>query len=329
MRDTGASVKPIPVAFHIGPLVVHTYGIGLAITFWFAYRYFAKRLRDNGYRDDWLGTAFIWIIVSAIVGARAVHVIANWNSDYSHNLSGILQIWNGGLTSFGGLALAFPVGLYITRKRCPELRLSRAADLVAPVLVVAWAIGRLLGPQLMVNGGGHPTKAWFGMQYANGNGGYTPRELPVPIFQSIECFIIFLIVLQVEKWTARHGNRPLGFLVSAAAVLWGASRFVDEKFWLNPDVGTDAVEIASIAFVVLGLLFMAGLVLRERRRGWGPPVLAPVKGEAEIDAGLPSELSERAANDEGATEERTTGEPVPEDVEPDLVGSDGHAPADR
>jgi prolipoprotein diacylglyceryltransferase len=26
-------VKPIPVSFHIGPLEVHTYGIGLAITF--------------------------------------------------------------------------------------------------------------------------------------------------------------------------------------------------------------------------------------------------------------------------------------------------------
>ena len=40
-------MKPIPVAFHIGPLEVHTYGIGLAITFWFAYRYFERRLRQQ------------------------------------------------------------------------------------------------------------------------------------------------------------------------------------------------------------------------------------------------------------------------------------------
>ena len=38
-------MKPIPVAFHIGPLEVHTYGIGLAVTFWFAYCYFERRLR--------------------------------------------------------------------------------------------------------------------------------------------------------------------------------------------------------------------------------------------------------------------------------------------
>ena len=29
-------VKPIPVSFHIGGLEIHTYGIGLAITFIFA-----------------------------------------------------------------------------------------------------------------------------------------------------------------------------------------------------------------------------------------------------------------------------------------------------
>ena len=33
-------MKPVPVAFHVGPLEVHTYGIGLALTFWFAYSYF-------------------------------------------------------------------------------------------------------------------------------------------------------------------------------------------------------------------------------------------------------------------------------------------------
>ena len=43
-RHHGGVVKPIPVVFHLGPLQVHTYGIGLALTFWFGYRYFAKRL---------------------------------------------------------------------------------------------------------------------------------------------------------------------------------------------------------------------------------------------------------------------------------------------
>ena len=70
-------VKPIPVSFNIWKLKIHTYGIGLAITFWFAFRYFERRLRDRGYPWQWLAGAFVWIIVAAIIGARAVHVLAN------------------------------------------------------------------------------------------------------------------------------------------------------------------------------------------------------------------------------------------------------------
>ena len=70
-------MKPIPVVFHIGPLQVHTYGIGLALTFWFAFTYFERRLRKNGYPTDWFVSVFLWIILAAVVGARALHVLSN------------------------------------------------------------------------------------------------------------------------------------------------------------------------------------------------------------------------------------------------------------
>ena len=70
-------MKPIPVDFHIGPLQVHTYGIGLALTFWFGFVYFERRLRKNGYPTDWLVPVFLWIILAAVVGARAMHVLSN------------------------------------------------------------------------------------------------------------------------------------------------------------------------------------------------------------------------------------------------------------
>ena len=43
-------MKPIPVVFHLGPLQIHTYGIGLALTFWFGLRYTERRLRKAGYQ---------------------------------------------------------------------------------------------------------------------------------------------------------------------------------------------------------------------------------------------------------------------------------------
>ena len=111
-------MKPIPVDFHIGPLQVHTYGIGLALTFWFGFAYFERRLRKNGYPTDWLVPVFLWIILAAVVGARAMHVLSNL-SYYTQNPGDVFAIWHGGLSSFGGLLLAVPVGIILDPAALP------------------------------------------------------------------------------------------------------------------------------------------------------------------------------------------------------------------
>ncbi len=256
-------MKPVPVVFHVGPLPIHTYGVGLSVTFLFAYWYFARRLRAHGYPAHWLEGTFVWVIVAAVVGARVVHVLANLGA-YAGDPLQVFAVWQGGLSSFGGLALAVPVGLYHVHRRCPTLSLGRAVDLVAPVLVAGWAIGRLLGPQLMIAGGGHPTHAWFGMYYA----GEVGKRLPVPLFQSAECAVIFLVVLRVERAVARrHG--PVGVVAAAAAGLWGVSRFFDERLWLaypgHP--GALAVEVTALTLAAGGLLAVVTLLARARRAG--------------------------------------------------------------
>lgn len=286
-------MKPIPVVFHIGPLQIHTYGIGLAITFWFAYRYFAKRLRDHGYPDEWLGRAFVWIIVASIVGARAVHVIANFGF-YSHNPGDILAIWHGGLSSFGGLVLGVPAGVICGRRWCPQLRPMVALDLVAPVLVITWTVGRLLGPQLMVAGGGRQTTAWYGMAYA----GQVGKRVPVPIFQAIECAVIFVLVLWIERMIARRGG-PIGVVLTAAVTLYGAARYFDESVLLPHGKGGVAVEVASIVFVVAGAFLAIFLVWRDRGRsheGVGDPWHAPpLAQEGEPHDDLPGTLADEPA----------------------------------
>ena len=258
-------MKPIPVVFHIGPIQVHTYGIGLALTFWFAFAYFERRLKKNGYPTQWFVAVFLWIILAAVVGARALHVLSNLHY-YSNNPSQVLAIWHGGLSSFGGLLFAVPTGLILTRKRCPELPLGRALDLIAPVLMAAWAMGRLLGPQLMVAGGGHPTHQWFGMYYAGQQG----RRLPVPLFQAAEDFGVYVVLILIE----RHLNRwpdgsvrtgyPAGTVIGTAMALWGIERALDEHLWLGEDgrLGSALVQIAGVLLVVGG----AVVLLRTRRR---------------------------------------------------------------
>jgi phosphatidylglycerol:prolipoprotein diacylglycerol transferase len=264
-------MKPIPVVFHIGPLQVHTYGIGLALTFWFAFMYFERRLRRAGFPTDWFVPVFLWIVLAAIVGARTLHVLSMLGY-YSSNPGQILAIWHGGLSSFGGLIFAVPTGIILTRRRCPELPIGRALDLIAPVLMAAWAMGRLLGPQLMVAGGGHPTHQWFGMYYA----GQAGRRLPVPLFQATEDFCVYLVLIALE----RHLNRwpdgsvrsgyPTGAVLGTGMILWGIERSLDEHLWLGEDghLGSLLVQIAGVLLVLGG----AAILLRTRRRwrSWLP-----------------------------------------------------------
>ena len=274
------TMRPIPVAFHIWFLEVHTYGIGLALTFWFGLRYTERRLRNRGYPWQWVTGMFVWVIVAAIVGARAMHVLSHF-SYYTAHPSEVFAIWQGGLSSFGGLILAVPVAIASSRRRCPQLPTLRFADLMAPVLMACWGMGRLLGPQLMVNGGGHPTHQWFGMYYA----GLRPNQkvLPVPIFQAAEDFAIFGILLLVERFlrnrapaVASDGSLlprlsaplpPAGIVLGVGMVLWGIERFLDEHLWLGEDghLGSLLVQIAGVSLSVVGLLLLASRVGPYRR----------------------------------------------------------------
>jgi phosphatidylglycerol:prolipoprotein diacylglycerol transferase len=285
-------MKPIPVAFHIGPLEVHTYGIGLALTFWFGFVYFERRLKRNGYRTDWLVPVFLWIILAAVVGARVLHVLTN-TGYYSAHPGDIFAVWEGGLSSFGGLLFAVPTGIILTRRRCPELALGRALDLVAPVLLACWAMGRLLGPQLMVAGGGHPTHQWFGMYYADQVG----KRLPVPIFQALEDFAVFLILIAIERALDRwpDGTRrigyPSGVVIGTGMILWGIERSLDEHLWLGEDgrLGSDLVQLAGVLLIVAGAVIL--IRARVRWRDWlhthhaGDPSQSPSQSSPQATSG--------------------------------------------
>lgn len=277
-------MKPVPVLFHLGPLTIHTYGVGLAVTFVFALWYFTRRLREAGLRTDWVDGMFGWVVVAAIVGARVVHVLANVGA-YTSDPWTVLAVWQGGLSSFGGLLFAVPVGFWQTHRRCPELRRLLAADLVAPVLVAAWGVGRLLGPQLMIRGGGHPTTAWYGLYYA----GQVGKRLPVPLFQAAMCGAIFVILLAVERRIRGRAGYG-GLLISLAAGLWGLSRFIDEHFWLAypGHLGDVLVQAVALVMAVIGLGAAAWVLLHAR--GGEPAVAAEAGGPAtvdSVDAGLP------------------------------------------
>lgn len=252
-------MKPIPVVFHLGPLQIHTYGVGLAITFLFAAWYLSRRFRAKGLPYAWVSDAAFWIIVAAVIGARVVHVVANL-SFYLDNPAEVPIIWHGGLSSFGGLLFAVPTGIYLMRKAAPSIGALQGMDVSVPMLAAAWSLGRLLGPQVMIHGGGHRTDAWYGMSYA----GQAGERVPVPVFQSLMDFATFLILIAVDR---RTGGKPRGLITSLGAGLWGLSRFFEEWFWLSRPGRWDSVEVIGLALSAAGWISLIVILGRARRGG--------------------------------------------------------------
>jgi prolipoprotein diacylglyceryltransferase len=185
------------------------------------------------------------------VGARLAHIATNW-SYYSGHPVRWVELWQGGLASFGGLALAVPVGLYLQRKWWPGSSLARFADAMVPALIAGWALGRVLGPQFMVDGGGHLTHQWFGLSYY----GQVGKRVPVPLIQGAEDCLLWLALLGIQR--QKIGQRA-GVLTGAGMIIWGLVRALDERLLLgqHSHSGSLGVQIAGVALALAGVVVLA------------------------------------------------------------------------
>lgn len=248
----------VPTSVHLGPLVFHLYGFGLAIAAYVAFVYARRRLQSSKFDVAPFNRFALALVASGLVGARIANIATNW-SYYSGHPGRWIAVWQGGLASFGGIALALPVALYLQRKWWPGSSLARFTDALVPALVAGWALGRVLGPQFMVNGGGHLTHQWFGMHYAGQSG----KRVPVPLIQGGEDALLWLALLFTErKWTTRFTGAITGF----AMIVWGIVRAYDERWLLGEQShsGSLGVQLAGLVLAVGGLTLLTVQVLRRR-----------------------------------------------------------------
>jgi phosphatidylglycerol:prolipoprotein diacylglycerol transferase len=248
-------VSGVPTSVHLGPLVFHLYGFGLAIAAYVAYVYSRRRLHHDGFSTEPFGKFAAALVVSGLVGARLANIATNW-SYYSGHPARWIAVWQGGLASFGGIALALPVGIYLQRRWWPMGSLTRFTDALIPALIAGWALGRVLGPQFMVDGGGHVTRQWFGLHYA----GQVGKRVPVPLIQGAEDGLLWLGLLWTErKWTRRFS----GAISGIAMIAWGLVRAGDEHWLLGEQShsGSLGVQVAGLVLALGGLLL---LLIRRR-----------------------------------------------------------------
>jgi phosphatidylglycerol:prolipoprotein diacylglycerol transferase len=241
-------VSGVPTSFHVGPLVFHTYGFGLAIAAYACYLYSRRRLARANFALDHFFSYALAIVICGLVGARVANVATNW-SYYSGHPGRWIAVWQGGLASFGGIALALPAAVVLQRYWWPGSSLARFADAMVPALIAGWALGRVLGPQFMLDGGGHLTHQWFGIHYA----GQVGKRVPVPLIQGAEDGLLWMTLVLLERyWKARF----VGALSALGMFVWGLVRAIDEHWLLGQEShsGSVGVQIAGLALSLSGVM---------------------------------------------------------------------------
>jgi phosphatidylglycerol---prolipoprotein diacylglyceryl transferase len=275
---------PQPIAFSVGSLAVHWYGImyaiGLAATFIVVEREARRRGLDTGL----LANGFILIAFAALVGGRLYHVIDQWDARYRNDLLAIVLPPYSGLGVYGGIATGFLAGvLYARWKRQPILGW---ADAVAPGLLVMQAVarwGNFFNQELY----GPPTNLPWGIAIECPNRtetwacppvGTTPVDahfVPLFLYESLSGLIGAVVLLMLAR--RARSLRP-GDLVLLFFAWYGTTRFVLEPLRTNNWTlnGIPTASIISAAAVVGALLLLAwrhrpGAAANDRRPS-DPPV---------------------------------------------------------
>ena len=243
-------VAPNPVAFSIFGIDVMWYGTLIGIGFILAILISYYRAPKLGIDPDFILTLTIGIIPSALIGARAYYVIFNWDN-YAGDIAKILDVRSGGLAVHGGLLLCFLVGYFL----CKHYKVSflDTADLVAPVIPLAQAIGRW-GNFFNEEAHGGPTDLPWA-QIIDGVG-YHPTFL----YESIWCFFLFIFLMYISN----NKKTFQGQIICLYGMLYSVERFFVEA------LRTDSLMIGPLrqaqVISLLIIILCGGLYIYLKKR---------------------------------------------------------------
>lgn len=228
------------VLFEIGPLSIHSYGLALVIAFYSTYfllRYDLKRLK---YDPQLAADIVFWAAVGGILGAKIYYLAENYRTLLADPVG---MIFSGyGLVFWGGLiggTLGVTYVLY--RKKLNWLVFS---DLVAPLLILGYAVGR---SGCFMNGCcyGVETDLPWGIHFQHLPAGISVH--PTQLYEIALGLIIFGYL-----WWRRLRIKYSGELFFTYFILAGAERFLIEFIRINPKYLFNLTGAQLIAVILIG-----------------------------------------------------------------------------
>src|SRR5213593_1019634 len=251
-----------PRLLELGPITVYTYGVLLAAAYLFGLQLARVRAKSRGLDANRVLDLGIYIIISALIGAKLLLLITDFKS-FTSNPSELLTLARSGGVFYGGLILAVAVALVYIRK--VGLPLWTTTDVFAPGIALGHVVGRF-GCLFAGCCFGKPTTLPWGITFtdpfAAANVG-TPLNHPLHPTQLYEAGAE-LLILGVLLLTEKKGKPFAGRTFWLYILLYAISRYIIEIF-RGDERGTVGIfSTSQFISVVLAPLAVAMLVYLSR-----------------------------------------------------------------
>jgi phosphatidylglycerol:prolipoprotein diacylglycerol transferase len=244
-----------PVAFHLGPLPVHWYGLMYAVGFVGAWGLAAWRAHkpNSGWTLEQVSDLIFYCALGVIVGGRIGYMVFyDWRHLLAEPLS-LFKIWQGGMSFHGGL-LGVMLALWLYGRHIGKTFLM-VGDFVAPLVPIGLGAGRIGN---FINGElwGRVTTAPWGMIYPQA--GSLPRH-PSEIYE----FLLEGVLLFTILWWFSAKPKPRGAIAALFLIGYGTFRFIAE-FFREPDPQLGFVAFGwitrgqqlSLPMILIGIMIM-------------------------------------------------------------------------
>lgn len=258
-----------PVILEIGPIKIYSFGLMLVTAFYTCYGLLYLEMKRLKYDTEIASDIIFWSAVGGVLGAKVYYLIENLDRTIQDPMGMIFS--GSGLVFLGGLIGSIICVSIILKNR--NLPWYLFADIIAPLIMIGYAIGRL-GCFLVGDDYGLPSSLPWAVSFPEGLppttissfAAYYPwidtsginsevfKVHPTQLYESAVGILLFLFL-----WSRRKKNQRAGTMFFSYLLLAGIERFFIEFLRTNEKYLFDTfsgAQMISFLMIFVGSYFL-------------------------------------------------------------------------